>query len=147
MEKLERYEELLQEVAALVDGEPDLICKLANVSAAIKSKFGFFWVGFYIKRGEELVLGPFQGQVACTRIHPEKGVCGKAYSTKKTVIVPNVEEFPGYIACHPEPKSEIVVPHLAENQEVNFVLDIDSEQINDFDEVDRENLEKLIALI
>lgn len=147
MNKIERYEELLQEVAALVDGESDLICKLANISAAIKHKFGFFWVGFYIKKGEELVLGPFQGQVACTRIHPEKGVCGKAYSTKKTVIVPNVEEFPGYIACHPEPKSEIVAPHLTEYQEVDFVLDIDSEHIDDFDEIDQEHLEKLIALI
>jgi L-methionine (R)-S-oxide reductase len=141
------YEELAPQVEALVSGEPDLIANLANVAAVLKEAFGFFWVGFYIKRGDQLVLGPFQGPLACTRIDLDKGVCGHAYTTRETVIVPNVDEFPGHIACSSASKSEIVVPMIDGDGDVFAVLDVDSDRLDDFSEVDRAGLERIVKLI
>ena len=141
------YEELAPQVEALVSGEPDLIANLANMAAVLKEAFGFFWVGFYIKRGDQLVLGPFQGPIACTRIDFDKGVCGHAYTTRETVIVPNVDEFPGHIACSSASKSEIVVPMIDGDGDVFAVLDVDSDRLDDFSEVDRAGLERIVKLI
>jgi L-methionine (R)-S-oxide reductase len=141
------YEELAPQVEALVSGEPDLIANLANVAAVLKEAFGFFRVGFYIKRGDQLVLGPFQGPLACTRIDLDKGVCGHAYTTRETVIVPNVDEFPGHIACSSASKSEIVVPMIDGDGDVFAVLDVDSDRLDDFSEVDRAGLERIVKLI
>jgi L-methionine (R)-S-oxide reductase len=141
------YEELAPQVEALVSGEPDLIANLANVAAVLKEAFGFCWVGFYIKRGDQLVLGPFQGPLACTRIDLDKGVCGHAYTTRETVIVPNVDEFPGHIACSSASKSEIVVPMIDGDGDVFAVLDVDSDRLDDFSEVDRAGLERIVKLI
>jgi len=139
------YQLLLPQIQELVKDEPDLTANLANIAAALKQAFGFFWVGFYIVKENELVLGPFQGPVACTRISFGKGVCGTAWKERRTMIVPDVEQFPGHIACSSESKSEIVVP-LFENGEVVGVLDIDSDRLNEFDEVDAEYLGKIILL-
>lgn len=142
------YESLIPQIHSLVDGERDLYANLANVAAALKEAFGFFWVGFYIvktddsKDGASLVLGPFQGPVACTRIALGKGVCGTAWKEKRTLIVPDVDEFPGHIACSSFSKSEIVIPMYSENRVV-AVLDVDSEQVNDFDDTDALYLERL----
>jgi L-methionine (R)-S-oxide reductase len=145
--RAEIYEAVLPQIEALTAGEPDLIANLANIAAVLKEAFGFFWVGFYLKKGEQLVLGPFQGPLACTRINFDKGVCGHCYTTKQTVIVPDVEAFPGHIACSSASKSEIVVPAFNKNQEVFLVLDVDSDKLNDFDQSDIIGLEKIIKLI
>ena len=141
--KKELYENLLPQIKALVEGETDGIANMANVSACLKDTFNFWWVGFYRVIGEELVLGPFQGPLACTRIRKGKGVCGTAWQSSKTIIVPDVDEFPGHIACSSLSKSEIVVP-VIRNCEVVAVLDIDSEKTNTFDEIDKEYLEQLV---
>ena len=144
--KQEQYETLLPQISALLNGEPDLIANLANVAAALKEQFGWLWVGFYLVKQDELVLGPFQGPVACTRIKKGRGVCGKAWADAATLIVENVEKFPGHIACSSLSKSEIVVPILV-NNEVVAVLDADSENLSAYDEIDKQNLQKIIAEI
>ena len=141
------YKELAPQVEALVAGEPDLIANLANVAAVLKEAFGFFWVGFYLKKDGQLVLGPFQGPLACTRIDFNSGVCGHAYTTRETVIVPNVDEFPGHIACSSASKSEIVVPMFDDAGEVFAVLDVDSDRLDDFSDIDRAGLERIIGYI
>ena len=141
------YEELAPQVEALVSGETDLIANMANLAAVLKEAFGFFWVGFYLKKDDQLVLGPFQGPLACTRIDFDSGVCGHAYTTRETVIVPNVDEFPGHIACSSASKSEIVVPMFGESGDVFAVLDVDSDRIGDFSEIDRIGLERLVKFI
>jgi len=143
----ERYASLLPQLEALTSGEPDLIANLANLSAALKQYFGFFWVGFYIVKDEQLVLGPFQGPIACTRISFDKGVCGYCYRTKEVVIVPDVEVFPGHIACSSASKSEIVLPAFDQQGHVALVLDVDSDQLADFDETDREGLQGVMRLV
>lgn len=144
--KKEKYEQLLPQIGALIEGEPSLIANLANVAAALRQTFGFFWVGFYLVDGEELVLGPFQGDVACTRIGFGKGVCGTAWKEKQTIIVPNVDAFPGHIACSAASRSEIVIPFIS-NKKVIAVLDVDSHVLDDFDEEDRIGLEKIATLL
>ncbi|MFC5410818.1 GAF domain-containing protein [Larkinella bovis] len=146
-QRAEIYASLLPQLQALTGDEPDLIANLANISAALKEAFGFFWVGFYLKKENQLVLGPFQGPIACTRIAFAKGVCGTSYARKETILVPDVEQFPGHIACSSLSKSEIVVPVFDPNGAVAMVLDVDSEHLNDFSEVDRRELEKIAALI
>ena len=141
--KEEKYRNLLPQIAALVNGESDLIANLANVVAALKQTFGFFWVGFYLVKDGTLVLGPFQGTIACTRIAFGRGVCGTAWKERKTLIVPNVELFAGHIACSSESKSEIVVSMFS-GGEVSGVLDIDSDRLNDFDETDTFFLENIV---
>ncbi len=145
-DKKEKYESLLPQIEGLITGEQDVIANLSNIAAALKQAMGFFWVGFYLVKENQLVLGPFQGPVACTRINLGKGVCGKAWEDKTAIIVPNVDEFPGHIACSSASKSEIVLPAF-KNNEVVLVLDVDSDQLNDFDETDREALEKLMRAI
>jgi L-methionine (R)-S-oxide reductase len=140
--KAEKYQELVPQLKALLLGEKDEIANLANFVAALKQTFGFFWVGFYLVKENELVLGPFQGPIACTRIKKGKGVCGTSWEQGKTMLVPDVDQFPGHIACSSLSKSEIVVP-LFKNQEVIGVLDVDSDQLNDFDEVDEKYLTEL----
>ncbi|GAB3952531.1 GAF domain-containing protein [Spirosoma harenae] len=141
------YDSLIPQIAALLEGETDLIANLANVAAALKEAFDFFWVGFYLKKENQLVLGPFQGPIACTRIAFNKGVCGAAYSRQETIIVPDVEQFPGHIACSSASKSEIVVPVFDRSGNVAMVLDVDSDQLNDFSTVDAEGLEQIVRLI
>jgi len=141
--KEEKYRHLSAQIDALLDGESNLIANLANVAAALKQTFGFFWVGFYLVKDEMLVLGPFQGPIACTRIAYGRGVCGTAWKEQKTLIVPDVELFPGHIACNSESKSEIVVPILSGGK-VTGVLDIDSNLLNDFDETDARFLEEIV---
>lgn len=143
--KQELYENLLPQIKSLVECENDEIANMANVSACLKDTFNFWWVGFYRVIDNELVLGPFQGPLACTRIRKGKGVCGTAWQEAKTQIVPDVDAFPGHIACSSLTRSEIVVP-IIRNGVVVAVLDIDSEKPANFDEVDKENLEKLVAL-
>jgi GAF domain-containing protein len=144
--KEEIYQALLPQVEALISGEQDLVANLANTAAALREAFGFFWVGFYVVQGQELVLGPFQGPIACTRIAFGRGVCGTAWKEQKTQLVPDVEAFPGHIACSSASKSEIVVPAF-QNGEVFLVLDVDSDQLNDFDAVDQRYLEALMGLL
>ena len=139
-----RYRELLPQLQSLVEGETDFIANLANVAAALKEVFGWWWVGFYLVKGNELVLGPFQGPVACTRIAFGRGVCGTAWKEKRSVLVPDVNQFPGHIACSSASVSEIVVPVFGENNEVFAVLDVDSERNDVLDEVDVEWLEKIV---
>jgi GAF domain-containing protein len=141
------YAELLPQIEALIAGEDDLIANLANVAAVLKEAFGFFWVGFYLKKDEQLVLGPFQGPLACTRINFGEGVCGHAYSIRETVIVPNVDEFPGHIACSSASRSEIVVLMFDNNGEVFGVLDVDSDRLNDFSDADSVGLGRIVAAI
>ena len=141
--KAEKYRQLLPQIEALTAGEPDLTANLANTAAALRQAFGFFWVGFYVVKGDELVLGPFQGPIACTRIRRGKGVCGSSWAQAATLLVPDVEQFPGHIACSSESKSEIVVPVLKAGQVV-AVLDVDSDQLNDFDQDDQTALEQLM---
>jgi L-methionine (R)-S-oxide reductase len=141
------YSEITPQIDALIAGERDLIANLANAAAALKEAFGFFWVGFYLAKGGELVLGPFQGPIACTRIAFDQGVCGHAYTTRQTVVVPDVDEFPGHIACSTAAKSEIVVPVFVDDQKVFGVLDVDSDRLNDFSEVDRTGLEGIVRVI
>ena len=143
--KAAQYRQLLPQIEALTTGEADLTANLANTAAALRQAFGFFWVGFYLVKGDELVLGPFQGPIACTRIRRGRGVCGSSWAEAKTLLVPDVEQFPGHIACSAASKSEIVVPVLRGGQVV-AVLDVDSDQLNDFDADDQAALEQLMAL-
>lgn len=170
MNKQEEYDELLLQLAALIEGETEEMSVLANVSAALKERFGWFWVGFYLDRGDELLLGPFQGSVACMHIAYDKGVCGAAFSQRKSIVVPDVELFPGHIACSSLSRSEIVVPifghnghglsrtgtdtgdigHVVTRKDTDVpvgVLDIDSTELNTFDDTDRQNLERVCALL
>ncbi len=144
--KTEIYQSLIPQIKALLDGEPDLIANLANVTAALKEQFGWLWVGFYLVKDEELVLGPFQGPVACTRIKKGRGVCGTSWQKAETLIVDDVEKFPGHIACSSLSRSEIVVPVIRYN-EVIAVLDVDSESLAHFDETDKRYLEEIVGLI
>lgn len=144
--KAERYALLLEQVASLLQGETDRVARMANVAAMIHQTFGFWWTGFYRVVGEELVLGPFQGPLACMRIRYGRGVCGTAWKERRTVIVPDVEQFPGHIACSSASRSEIVVP-LMRADEVVAVLDIDSEKLATFDEEDRHWLEQIVSLV
>ncbi|MBS1667667.1 MAG: GAF domain-containing protein [Bacteroidetes bacterium] len=144
--KAEQYQSLIPQIKALVEGETDLIANLANVVGALKEQFDWFWVGFYIVKQAELVLGPFQGPVACTRIKKGRGVCGASWEQAATLIVPNVEAFPGHIACNSLSKSEIVVP-VIRNGEVVAVLDVDSDQLDSFDDTDKTFLETIVSFI
>lgn len=145
-DKKNQYQSLIPQIKALTEGEPDLIANLANIAAALKEQFGWLWAGFYLVKNNELVLGPFQGPIACTRIRYGKGVCGTSWQNAATLIVPDVEKFPGHIACSSLSKSEIVVP-LIRNNEVIGVLDIDSAEYAEFDETDKIYLEQIVALI
>ena len=147
MEKEKKYQLLVEQVRSLVEGEDDAISVMANVSAAIHEAMGFWWTGFYIERDGMLRLGPFQGPVACYRIPHGRGVCGTAYERRQTVIVPDVEQFPGHIACSSLSRSEIVVPVFAADGSVRAVLDIDSRDLNTFDETDRHYLEQIVKLL
>lgn len=150
--KQEKYISITQQIEALITGEPDLTANLANIAAALKEQFGWFWVGFYMVKenvnagNSELVLGPFQGPVACTRIAKGRGVCGTSWANEKTIIVADVEKFPGHIACSSASKSEIVVP-IFNGTSVVGVLDVDSELLDQFDAVDQQYLEAIVALI
>lgn len=143
----QQYAALYPQIVALAQGEPDFIANVSNAMAALKEAFGFFWVGCYFVKNNTLVLGPFQGPVACTRIRLGKGVCGTSWAEKRTLIVPDVDQFPGHIACSSLSKSEIVVPILNANNEVIGVLDVDSEHLNHFSEVDAVYLNKIVELI
>lgn len=145
-DKAEQYQSLIPQIEALLMGEPDLIANLANVCAALKEQFKWFWVGFYLVKGNELVLGPFQGPVACTRIGLGKGVCGAAWQQEKTLIVPDVDAFPGHIACSSLSKSEIVLPVFSGGNVV-AVLDVDSRELDEFDETDAAYLQQIIELV
>lgn len=138
-----KYKTLLPQIKALVQGETDQVANLANISAALKEAMDFFWVGFYMVKNDELVLGPFQGPIACTRIRKGKGVCGSSWAEAKTIVVPDVDAFPGHIACSSASRSEIVVPVFKRN-EVIGVLDVDSSELNTFDETDQKFLEELL---
>ena len=144
--KEEQYESLLPQIKALLDGEPDLIANLANVTGALKEQFNWLWIGFYLVKGDELVLGPFQGPVACTRIKKGRGVCGTSWAKAETLIVPDVEKFPGHIACSSLSKSEIVVP-IIRNNKVIGVLDADSVELKNYDEIDRKWLRQIVELL
>jgi L-methionine (R)-S-oxide reductase len=144
--KEEKYEALIPQIEALVTGEPDFVANLANIAAALKQSMNFFWVGFYLVKDNQLVLGPFQGPIACTRIALGKGVCGTSWKEERVIIVPNVDEFPGHIACSSDSKSEIVLPAF-KNQKVTLVLDVDSDKLNDFDQTDEIWLSKLMRLV
>ena len=144
--RAESYRELLPQIEAVITGEPDLIANLANVSAMLREGLDFFWIGFYRNVGGELVLGPFQGPLACTRIAFGKGVCGAAATQQQTILVPDVEQFPGHIACSSRSRSEVVVPLVAQGS-TQLVLDVDSDQLNDFSETDVQYLEEIIALL
>lgn len=141
------YNEIAPQIEALIAGETDLVANLANITAVLKEAFDFFWVGFYLVKENQLVLNAFQGTLACTRIDFDKGVCGHAYTTKETVIVPDVEAFPGHIACSSASKSEIVLPIFKADGEVFGVLDVDSDKLNDFSEIDAKGLRKIIEII
>ncbi|QJD98039.1 GAF domain-containing protein [Mucilaginibacter robiniae] len=145
-DKAAQYQSLIPQIEALIQGETDLVANLANICAALKEQFKWFWVGFYLVKDNQLVLGPFQGPVACTRIGLGKGVCGAAWQQEKTLLVPDVEAFPGHIACSSLSKSEIVVP-LFHNGQIVGVLDVDSEELSQFDEADAQYLEQLVKLI
>ncbi len=152
-DKVARYKTLLPQIEALTNGEPDVVANLSNIAAALRQTMDFFWVGFYIVKNsampagrQELVLGPFQGPIACTRIAFGKGVCGACWKEKKVMLVPDVEEFPGHIACSSDSKSEIVLPAF-KNNEVALVLDVDSNKINDFDSTDEFYLTKVMKII
>lgn len=144
--KASQYESLLPQIKALITGEPDQTANLANITAALKEQFGWLWVGFYMVKGDELVLAPFQGPVACTRIRKGRGVCGASWAEAKTLVVPDVEAFPGHIACSSLSKSEIVVP-IIKNGEVTGVLDVDSADLDTFDDTDRKYLEEVVSWI
>lgn len=144
--KQEQYEAIIPQIKGLLDGETDLVANLANVTAALKEQFGWLWVGFYIVKNDELVLGPFQGPVACTRIKKGRGVCGTSWAQSKTLIVADVEKFPGHIACSSLSKSEIVLP-VIRNNNVIAILDVDSDELNKFDTEDQQYLEQLLSLI
>ncbi len=143
----EIYEAVIPQISALVKDETDPVANMANIAAALKEAFGFFWVGFYVVKDGQLVLGPFQGPIACTRISFDRGVCGHCYTTGATVIVPDVEAFPGHIACSSASRSEIVVPVRNVHGDIIAVLDVDSDRLDDFSETDREGLEKIVELL
>ena len=145
--KADKYKELLPQIKALVEEEKDLVANMANVCAALKFGMNFFWVGFYLVKENELVLGPFQGPVACTRIQKGRGVCGASWQKKETIIVEDVEKFPGHIACSSLSKSEIVIPVFDSGKEVFGVLDVDSDELNSFDATDELYLKQLLELI
>ncbi|SHM05056.1 GAF domain-containing protein [Mucilaginibacter sp. OK098] len=145
-DKAEQYQSLIPQVEALLMGEPDLVANMANVCAALKEQFKWLWVGFYLVKEDELVLGPFQGPVACTRIGLGKGVCGASWQQEKTLIVPDVEAFPGHIACASASRSEIVVPVFS-NGKVVAVLDVDSDELDQFDETDAQYLQQVVELV
>lgn len=145
-DKPAQYESILPQIAAILQGEDDLIANLANIAAALKTQFAWWWVGFYIVKGDELVLGPFQGPIACTRIKIGRGVCGTSWQQKTSLIVSDVEKFPGHIACSTASRSEIVVPIIRDGTVV-AVLDVDSEYLNHFDAVDQKYLEQMTELI
>ncbi|MBE7172284.1 MAG: GAF domain-containing protein [Williamsia sp.] len=144
--KEEQYASLLPQIKGLLEGEPDLIANLANIAAALKEQFNWLWVGFYLVKADQLVLGPFQGPVACTRIRKGKGVCGTSWEKAQTLLVDDVEKFPGHIACSSLSRSEIVVP-VIRNNEVVAVLDVDSEELSRFDQVDQQYLEQVVELV
>jgi GAF domain-containing protein len=146
MTKENKYDELYRQIRSILEGETDPVANMANTAALIHETFGFWWTGFYIVRDNQLVLGPFQGPVACTRIPFGKGVCGSAWKRQETIVVPDVEEFPGHIACSSLSRSEIVVPIFDDN-DVKAVLDIDSKELSTFDETDRLWLEKIVRLL
>ena len=143
--KEKKYQELIPQLKGLVSYETDLIANTSNLVAALKQAFNFFWVGFYFVKNDELVLGPFQGPIACTRIQKGKGVCGTSWEKNEALLVPNVDEFPGHIACSSDSKSEVVIPGV-KNGEVIFILDIDSDNLNDFDEVDLKYLREISVI-
>ena len=145
-DKAGRYKTLLPQIESLVAGEPDVVANLSNIAAALKQTMNFFWVGFYLVKNNELVLGPFQGPIACTRIALGKGVCGASWKEKKVMIVPNVDEFPGHIACSSDSKSEIVLPAF-KSGEVALILDVDSNMLNDFDETDERYLREVMRIV
>lgn len=145
--KKEKYEALLPQIAALIEGEHDETAVLANVSAVLAEAFRWFWTGFYLVRGDELLLGPFQGTVACFHIPFGRGVCGTAWKERRTQVVPDVEAFPGHIACSSLSRSEIVVPVSDDKGEIRAVLDIDSTELSTFDDTDRQGLEQIVAII
>lgn len=147
LSKEEKYKTLLPQIKALIEPEQDLIANLSNITSALKYGMSFFWVGFYLVKENELVLGPFQGTIACTRITKGRGVCGACWEKEKTIIVDNVEEFPGHIACSSLSKSEIVVPVFDANKKVSLVLDVDSDELSSFDDTDKIYLEELAQLI
>jgi L-methionine (R)-S-oxide reductase len=146
-ERKEIYDALIPQINGLIETESDLTANLANIAAALKEAFGFFWVGFYVAKEGQLVLGPFQGPIACTRIPFHKGVCGASYSQKKIIIVPDVDQFPGHIACASASKSEIVLPVFHRNSTVAMVLDVDSDQLDDFSETDAQGLQSILKLL
>ena len=146
MTKADKYKELYKQLASLLKGESDQIANMANMAALIHETFGFWWTGFYIVKSEQLVLGPFQGPIACTRIPYGKGVCGTSWQRQETIVVPDVHEFPGHIACSSLSRSEIVVP-IFSNNEVYAVLDIDSKELATFDDTDKDWLEKIVELL
>jgi GAF domain-containing protein len=145
-DKKSQYGSLIPQISALLEGETDLIANLANIAGALKEQFGWFWVGFYLVKGEQLVLGPFQGPVACTRINKGRGVCGTSWAKAETLIVPDVEKFPGHIACSSLSKSEIVVPMIKDGI-VWGVLDVDSDEYDQFDEIDKTHLEQILSIL
>jgi len=140
------YDEIVPQIDALVSGETDLIANLANIAAVLREALGFFWIGFYLKKGDQLVLGPFQGPLACTRINFDDGVCGHAYTTREIVVVPDVDQFPGHIVCASASRSEIVVP-IFHNGEVVGVLDVDSDKLDDFSQTDADGLGRVVKII
>jgi len=144
--KQEQYEQLIPQIRGLLDGETDMVANLANIAAALKEQFKWWWIGFYLVKDEQLVLGPFQGPVACTRIQKGRGVCGTSWANQETLVVPDVEKFPGHIACSSFSRSEIVVP-LIRDGEVWGVLDADSELLAHYDETDKKFLEEIVSLI
>lgn len=144
--KEEKYQSVIPQIKALIEGEPNLVANLANIVAALMEQFGWLWIGFYLVKENQLVLAPFQGPVACTRIRKGKGVCGTSWEKAQTVIIPDVEKFPGHIACSSRSRSEIVVPVIRDNK-VMGVLDVDSDQLAAFDESDKQYLEKIVDLI
>jgi|SRR5882724_5170575 len=144
--KSEKYQTIIPQIMSLIDGEEDLTANLANITAALKEQFGWLWVGFYLVKKDELVLGPFQGPVACTRIRKGKGVCGTSWEKEETIIVPDVNLFPGHIACSSSSRSEIVIP-VIRNEKVIAVLDVDSADVNHFDETDQHYLEQLLKAV
>ena len=144
--KAEQYQSLIPQIKGLLEGENDLVANMANVVAALKEQFGWFWIGFYVVKNNELVLAPFQGPVACTRIKKGRGVCGTSWAEAKTLIIPDVEKFPGHIACSSLSKSEIVIP-VIRNNEVVAVLDVDASEYDQFDKTDQQYLEEIVTLI
>lgn len=146
-DKVERYKILIPQIESLVEGEKDVVANLSNIAAALRQTMNFFWVGFYLVKENQLVLGPFQGPIACTRIAFGKGVCGTCWKEKKVMLVPDVEEFPGHIACSSDSKSEIVLPAFNKQGDVTLVLDVDSDKLSDFDKTDEHYLQQVMRIV